>query len=171
MERHLKRQELIQAARHGGADFADHLDRCTDCADAVALLQRYSVAGRIRLPDAPVGWIENAVRLAHETSVLGRATSLVARLVFDSWLMPQPVGVRGEGLSNDRRVRFENDLVTFDLRAERERKNWSFVAHISGSPGVDINKNRGTPRLDDRLSGRNETERSCDDLSFKAQGR
>jgi hypothetical protein len=95
------------------------------------LLRVYRVAGKLPLPDAPIGWIERAIAIASPRNLKERVRTLVAELVFDSWSIPHAVGVRGGTAAADRRLRFEFQGMVFDMRSEQHEKGWEFVARIS----------------------------------------
>lgn len=132
MEKHLNRQELIQAAQREPFALTGHLESCAECRDAVSLLRVFQVHGRLPLPDAPLALVERAASLAEATSVWQRIKIVVSRLTFDSWAEPQPVGVRDQSALSDRRIRFESENLILDFRAERGVSQWAFVAHVTG---------------------------------------
>jgi len=98
----------------------------------VEFLRTYAVAGAIPLPDAPVGWIERAAGLARKPKPLEKIRQTVARTVFDSWLAPLPVGVRGSTAVDHRRLRFRAGRITIDLHAERHGQTWKFLVQAAG---------------------------------------
>ncbi len=155
MARHLSRQELIEAARRRSFVPGDHVKSCRQCWEAIDLLKAFHVCGRLPLPDAPLLWVERAASLAGKSGVLERVRTLVATLTFDSWSVPQPVGVRGHSTLSDRRLRFQADDMTFDLRAERRTSGWAFVAQtaVEGSTKVDASLRLGARRLGADPSG------------------
>jgi len=132
MDEHLSRRELIEAAQGGESAFAEHLQQCAECRSAISLLRRFPVWGQVPLPDAPPGWIARATALAEGAGVIKKSKDALARLVFDSWAAPQPIGVRGEGTDVHRRIRFQAEPVLLDLRAEQQGSGWAFVAQLSG---------------------------------------
>ncbi len=129
---HLTRQQIIEAARGQEVTVSDHLRICAECSELVSLVSTYFVSGKLHLPDAPIGWVERAIEIGKESVVFDQIRSFVARVIFDSWAMPQPVGVRGESVESDRRIRFESEEIRFDLRAEKQTKGWAFVAQVKG---------------------------------------
>lgn len=131
MDKHLHREELIALARKLPSSTNRHLSECAECREEVELLQEFNVVGQSRLPDAPAGWIERAVALAQKQPSLEKIRKAVATLVFDSWAAPQPIGVRGQASIGERRLRYEADRFTFDLRAERLPGEWAFVAKVT----------------------------------------
>ena len=156
MTKHLTRTELITAAKKRTPEIDEHLQACHECQELFSLLVNYDVAGKLRLPDAPAGWIAKAIAVGEPVSAIAAAANkvrtLVAALVFDSWASPQPVGVRGEHTSADRRVRFETDDFTFDLRAEQQNNNWAFVAQVVSkgptSPNISLQADRKELHVD-----------------------
>jgi hypothetical protein len=62
----------------------------------------------------------------------GIVTQLKALLTFDSWLSPQPVGVRGCDSSSERRICCEAGPYLVDLRAEKHKDGWRMVAQLGG---------------------------------------
>ncbi len=132
MDRHLNRQELIEAAQKQTAAFDSHLQTCDECRDAVSLLRAFQVVGRPLLPDAPASWVARAAALAENASIADRIKKVVLRLTFDSWQEPQLVGVRDQSALSDRRIRFEIETIILDFRAERRSRQWTFVAQVSG---------------------------------------
>jgi hypothetical protein len=131
MVRHLPRNELIALARKQPGSANEHLSECDECREAVELLRKFNLAGHSRLQDAPSGWINRAAALAQKQPALEKIRKAVAALVFDSWATPQPVGVRGQATVGERRLRFEADRYTFDLRAEQLPGEWAFVAQVT----------------------------------------
>lgn len=131
MDEHLSRQELIRAARSGDSSRFQHLKKCRECRDAVSLIREYDFSGARHLADAPEELVENALRLALGTISKKRIPAGVANLTFDSWSEPLPVGVRGEALLGERRLRFEMDGLVFDLRAEQHAGRWVFIGVVS----------------------------------------
>jgi hypothetical protein len=132
MDKHLSRKELIKVARSGELPERGHLATCEQCRNEVLLLREYYMANQKPLPDAPQAWIKKAIDIARATGAGQKIRHLLAKIVFDSWKMPYPVGVRGEESLSDRRIRFEAEGLTLDIRAEKYERNWTFVAEISG---------------------------------------
>lgn len=132
MEKHLNRQALIEAAQRQPFTLNDHLQSCAECRDAVNLLRVYPVYGRLPLLDAPSPWVERAAAIAEKADILGQVKTVVSRLTFDSWAVPQLIGVREQSTLGDRRVRFETKSIILDLRAEHQPDGWAFVAQVTG---------------------------------------
>jgi hypothetical protein len=97
----------------------------------VELFRTFAVAGKLPLPDAPAGWIAKAEAVAGRKKPLEQLKRLVAELVFDTWEMPAPVGVRGPGALDQRRLRFRAEEIELDIRAERRAKGWALIAEAS----------------------------------------
>ncbi len=97
------------------------------------MLRAFDMAGEIPLQDAPNGWIKRAAAIADKPGLSEKIRRLTARLVFDSWTLPQPAGVRGTYNADHRRLRFEAAGLNFDIRAERHKHGWECVAQVSGS--------------------------------------
>jgi hypothetical protein len=133
MSRHPNRRELLDAARSNGHDFDDHLRTCEQCKELFELFRAYQVAGNLPLAEAPEAWILKAVDLARQSRALAGIKNLLARLSFDSWAMPVSVGVRGGEAQQERRLRFEVDDLLLDLRAEKRKQGWDFIAQLTGS--------------------------------------
>lgn len=134
----MTRKEILKAALADGDEFTGHLAECPQCREYVLMLRAFSASNRIPLPEAPKAWIERAVNLAQKEGIFKQAVRTLAELVFDSWTIPHPIGVRGEAASDNRRLRFESPHLTFDLHAERRGRNWVFVAQaIKAKTGVN----------------------------------
>lgn len=132
MAKHLSRQELIKAVRRRPFVLDGHLKSCAECRDSVILLKAFDVSGCLPLPDAPSPWVERAASLAKKNvGVLEGVKTIMAKLTFDSWAVPRPIGVRGQSSLSDRRIRFESESMVFDLRAERKTTGWAFVAQVT----------------------------------------
>lgn len=128
-DRHLTRLELLRAAKRGRSQFKGHLSGCAQCQAELAMLGTYRVAGKLGLPEPPLGWVEKAIALASaRQSIAGAARRLVAALTFDSWSLPAPAGVRGLAPLTQRRLRLEADGVALEIRAEKKAHQWNFVA-------------------------------------------
>jgi len=128
MDKHLSRKELLRAARKEQS--YKHLDECQECREACRLLSEFLVAGSLPLKNPPEAWVAKAVSIAGNKPIGIR--SKIAELIFDSWAAPHPVGVRGSETLEDRRLRFESKELLFDLRAEKKKSGWSFVAQVHG---------------------------------------
>lgn len=137
--KHPKRKELVRAAKEKGNQFSEHFKSCDWCRIYFELLQRFNATGELPLISAPNQWIEKAISLAERESGFEKIKSLVAKLTFDSWAMPLPAGVRGEGLLQERRLRFDISDKILDLRAENRRNRWDFVAKVTNAEGKSIN--------------------------------
>jgi len=98
----------------------------------VEFFRAYAVAGAIPLPAAPAGWIERASNLARRPKSLEKIKQLIAGVIFDSWEAPLPVGVRGSGAMDHRRLRFRAGNTTVDLHAERHGQTWKFLVQAAG---------------------------------------
>lgn len=126
----MNRQELIRAARSENSSGFNHLSECSECREVVHLLKTYDVAGRSPLSDAPNALVDRAIEIAVKPRQKENLSALVAKLIFDSWTEPVPVGVRGEALVSERRLRFETEGIVFDLRAEQHSGRWSFIGVV-----------------------------------------
>jgi len=133
---HPSRKELILAARGAGTIAQAHLDECNWCSLYFEFYTKFSLAGELPLVSAPKSWIEKAIAVGKKPAKSSPIESLVARLLFDSWAMPVPAGVRGAGVFEERRVCFEALGKTFDLRAEHRQNRWNFTAKITDKSGI-----------------------------------
>ncbi len=124
---------MIKAAKDKKGRLAGHLAICDECQQAVSILRSYDLAGYLPLSSAPEGLVQKAISLPIESGRFQSAVRSIAKIVFDSWLMPQPVGVRGQGSLENRRLRFAGNKLTLDFRAERLKDGWSFIAQTSGT--------------------------------------
>ncbi|MEW6052071.1 MAG: hypothetical protein AB1644_13545 [Candidatus Zixiibacteriota bacterium] len=130
----MTRKQLIQESSTPDENRSKHLRECEECAESVRLLHAFRVSGRAPLPKPPTGWVVKARSVAGpQAGVVGRLKELAARLTFDSWAVPQPVGVRGQATLGHRRVSFEAVGFLFDMRAERHKDEWRFVAQANVS--------------------------------------
>jgi hypothetical protein len=105
------------------------------------MLRAFNASNRLPLANAPRAWIERAMKLGQKETVSKRTVQILAELVFDSWTVPHPVGVRGEAVTDNRRLRFECPEIIFDLHAEHGDSEWAFVAQAIGS-GAEVTKIR-----------------------------
>ncbi|SYZ72545.1 hypothetical protein TRIP_C20660 [Candidatus Zixiibacteriota bacterium] len=145
LEGHLNRKELIEVGRKPEKERPRHLSECDDCRMALEFLIRFPVAGQLPLADAPSGWINKAVAIAEQKRTADIITGVLAKLIFDSWTMSEPVGVRGQGAIEHRRLRYEAAGIIFDMRAEQGPGEWHMVARAEGAikaaPVLLIGKN------------------------------
>jgi hypothetical protein len=128
--KHLSRKELLMAARRKGEKISGHLAECQECREAVSLLAMFDMAGRLPLPNAGEGMIQRAASIAMVKPKLGRVKEFLAELIFDSWTVPHPIGVRGEGALEHRRIRFQSESTIIDFRAEQKQTGWNFIAQF-----------------------------------------
>ncbi len=140
MSKHIDRKAMIKAVRDGRKP--KHLEECSDCRADYILLKEFFMVGKRALDIPPAGWIDKAAAIMEGKGALSGIIGKIAELVFDSWTSPQPAGVRGIGLRDERRMRFELTPFAFDLRAEKSKDKWSFVGQVlkEGSPvdGAEI---------------------------------
>ena len=113
-----------------------HLAECTWCSLFFELYSKYSLAGELPLVSAPKAWIDKAIGISKKPVKSSLLKSIVARLSFDSWAMPAAAGVRGAGVTDERRVCFEMSGKTLDLRAEHRQNRWDFTAKITDKAGL-----------------------------------
>lgn len=128
----MNRQELIQAARGRKIGAAKHLDTCKECREAIRLLKVFDLAGELPLTDAPAPLVERAIAVVAGQGLVEKVRRLAAQLVFDSWMLPRPAGVRGACPSGHRRLRFKARDLIFDVRAERYKSEWICIAQVTG---------------------------------------
>ena len=129
---HLDRDELLALAHDKAAQVSDHLKDCEHCRRELELLAEFGVAKRVPMAVPPESWINEAAMIMPSDSSAAKLRRLVASLTFDSWLAPEPVGVRGLGTSGRRQLRFEAGDLHIDVRAERDKRGWQMVAQVSG---------------------------------------
>jgi hypothetical protein len=140
MEKHLSRKEIIKFAHKEPLVLNNHMKTCDDCQRLVYLVKEYYVIGNKILPDAPESLINKVKSLIKTLGIKERSSIHLARLTFDSWSMPQPIGVRDESSMNSRRIRFEAEEIILDIRAEQQKEGWAFVAQINDdSPSASEN--------------------------------
>jgi len=140
MIKHLSRKELIKLAQEEPTVINSHIKSCEDCRQLVYLLRTYFVIDKDPLPDAPDDMINKAKALIKSRRINKRNNIILAKLTFDSWSAIQPVGVRDESGVDSRRVRFEDDEIILDIRAEQQKEGWTFVAQIKNdSPEASEN--------------------------------
>lgn len=116
----------------------DHLRECDDCRLAFELLSVFDTSGRSPLPKPPESWIKKAAAIADTDRAPSVLKRVKAQLTYDSWLTPRPVGVRGTCGTEHRRIEFKSQDRVLDLRAERSKEGWVFVAQLSGASGANI---------------------------------
>ncbi len=130
---HLTRRQLIAAAAGSLARYQGHLEVCSDCRQAVELLKAFPVVGRLTLSEPPAGWVDFAKAIPRKTGMAAHLQTLRAVLTFDSWMSPALQGIRGPGITGERRACFKAGEWIVDLRAEKRRTYWSMVAQLAGS--------------------------------------
>lgn len=135
-EKHLNRNELIEMAKKGYTVRSKHLSQCDECSELVELLKEFDLAGRTPLNNAPDRLIDRVITLAKGEKLAAKIKRLTANLVFDSWAIPQPIGVRGKDIERHRRIRFKSEKITLDIHAEYQQRKWMFTAHVSGKADV-----------------------------------
>lgn len=128
MGKHLTRRQLIAAIKEG-KEFP-HLEECPECREALSFLKVFYMADMPRLAEPPQGWVDKAAAIFLQGGK-AKAWKQLVELVFDSWTIPHPVGVRGSGGISERRIQFRAGEYIFDMRAEHKRQDWSFIARIS----------------------------------------
>ncbi len=129
--KHPDRTELLKAIVDRTPTVLSHVKTCAACRELFELLGAYPVAGELALTTAPSAWIDRAAELAHRSSPAEAVKRLLARLSFDSWSLPAAVGVRSLASETERRLRFDTEQLTFDLRAEKQSQGWDFIAQIA----------------------------------------
>jgi len=128
---HLTRLQIIQAAKKLTEEFKKHLAECSECRDLVHFFSTFPVAGQVLLSEPPDSWTQKAIvvgKIPEKEGILGKFR---ARVIFDSWTTPQPVGIRGENGLSHRRLRFECRDIIVDIRAEKQKENWLFIAQAA----------------------------------------
>lgn len=131
MTKFVNRQDLIRATADGTLTAEQIAGLSEEDREFAELLREFRVAGADRLVDAPETVIRKAeaiIELAKRPSSL---SALVAKLVFDSWAMPLPTGVRGTATADERRVRFEATPYLLDLRVEKQGGRYHCTAELA----------------------------------------
>lgn len=136
MNNHPTRKELILTARGLGNISKEHLNECSWCRLYLELYSKFPVAGELPFINAPMSWTERAIIIGEKSAKGFKLESLIARLTFDSWGRPLPEGVRGAGVTDERRVSFDVAGKTFDIRAEHRQDLWEFTAKITDKSGI-----------------------------------
>ncbi len=136
MTKVVNRQDLIRAVADGTLTAGQIAELPEEDRQFVELLQEFRVAGADHLVDAPETVIRKAEAVFDAATTPGRLRSLVARLIFDSWAMPLPTGVRGTATADERRVRFEAPSYHLDLRVERQGGRYHCTAEVTAPEGT-----------------------------------
>jgi len=101
------------------------------------MLTAFATAGGAPLPSPPESWIRKAAAIGRREGLVSKLKRFTARLVYDSWLEPEPVGVRGTPSTDQRRLVFDFQGRVLDLRAEKSKDGWVFVSQLSGAPDAE----------------------------------
>jgi len=133
---HPDRTELIQFARgvrgltgkHSGKHFQD----CSDCMTTAALLRRFDVSALPEFPETPQSWLPSIYTMVPKKSIPGKIKEYLGGLTFDSWTLPALAGVRAVNFSTQRHLRVEGPGVFLDLRGEKLKDGWEFIAQAGG---------------------------------------
>jgi hypothetical protein len=147
--------ELWRAARdkreHDQATL-EHLASCPDCSVLWETIRLFPQAQLARLDHAPSGWIERAMAIAPGKKAAGKLAKLVAMLQFDSWATPSLAVLRGASDLPSRRLSWEVESWSIDVRAEDTGSGWSCTAQVleGGQPqsGVEIRSGAVKVRTD-----------------------
>jgi hypothetical protein len=93
--------------------------------------------------------VEQAIALAGARSLAGRLRKLAATLQFDSWLSPSPAVLRGAAGGISRRLGWEVESWSIDLRAEKVVSGWNFTALVEagGEPAAGVVIKAGSTSL------------------------
>jgi hypothetical protein len=129
---HPTRQALLDAVSSKNPQVLEHMKNCEDCRALFELLEAYQVAGELPLPDAPLSWVQKAEKLADMRTIRSEVTRLTAALSFDSWALATAAGVRSAGTTSERRLRFQAEALSFDLRIEQNGRQWNCVGRLTG---------------------------------------
>jgi hypothetical protein len=132
MKGHYTKDDLLKIIKNPQLKPKGHLAKCESCRQMLELLRRYSFIGQLSLNNAPEGWIRKAIAINVKPGLIEKAKGKLIGLVFDSWLAPEPIGVRGAFAMEHRRLRFGEGNLAFDFRAERFSDGWRFIASASG---------------------------------------
>ena len=158
MNDHCTREEILEGARAGKLrrnQARDHLQGCNECRAFWELACLFSGASGDPLAQAPTGWIEHAAALARTPGRAKRAAQAMGRLVFDSWAAPATAGLRGQSEHDTRRLAWESEDWSVELRAESVPEGWEVVAQVSrdGHPQRGIELTFGSERVHTDISG------------------
>jgi hypothetical protein len=134
---------MIEAAGRPEAT-AGHLKVCVECREAVVLLKAFQMVGRPSLPEPPRAWVERAMAIPKRSWPKQALAHLKAITTFDSWLQPEPVGIRGSTSSDERRICCQAGSYLLDLRAEKHTEGWKMVAQLSGEGATGAELRHGS---------------------------
>jgi len=158
MTDHCSREEILSGARSGVLSRNEaraHIEECGECRAFWELACMLAGASTEPLAHAPTGWVEHAAALARSRGRARKALAAIGRLVFDSWTAPAAVGLRGQTEHETRRLAWEVDDWSIELRAESEGPGWEVVAQVSrgGRPQRGIELAFGSDRVHTDASG------------------
>lgn len=135
--KHLSRKELIRLSNSLKVALPEHLSVCKDCSGLLELLTLFHVVGERHLEIAPTGWVEKAVAIAKPKRVKEAIRQLAAYLSFDSWTQPNLAGVRSTGELENRRIRYNVNEYSIDIRMEKQQTEYAFIATVSNKDERD----------------------------------
>jgi len=133
MTDHCLPNELWQAARSRSRLpllTEQHLAGCEECSTLWSLIQSFALAPSAPLVHAPSGWVEQAVSIAGAKAVSKKLAALVGKLRFDSWAVVAPATLRGSAGEPSRRLTWEAEDWSIDLRAENTSAGWNCTAQV-----------------------------------------
>ena len=127
---HPDRAALIKAAQTGEVPFASHLKVCADCQEMFELFVQYAPDDRLTdLAPSPQS-VARAKAVPKLVASRKPSRGVTGRVTFDSWADVPAVQLRSTVGTLERRMRLEAGSYTVELVAEREQKEWEFVARI-----------------------------------------
>lgn len=158
MTKHCSREEILSGARKGALKRKEsraHLQECDECRSFWELACLFAGADSNLLAHAPTGWIEHAAALGQTRGKTRKVLETIGRLVFDSWAAPAAVGLRGDTAHATRRLAWELEEWSIELRAESATAGWEVVAQVSrdGQPQRGIELSFGSDKAHTDASG------------------
>ena len=110
-----------------------HMHTCTDCSQSTAQWNDIgSGLKRLHLKSAPSGDLQRAVQIFQPRPVEGRKPfrSIVAAIVFDSFLQPSLAGVRGNSSTQTRQIVMRADEFDIHIKIWGELQNRQMLGQL-----------------------------------------
>lgn len=129
-DKHLEREEILDAIAKGEKPSVGHLRECPDCLSLYETLLHFDGAADVVLEDPSAHLIEKLTAIPQLVGSRPARVKVRGRIVYDSWIDLPAAQLRDSGTVRERRMRFAYGNIGLEIVAERHTDGWEFTARV-----------------------------------------
>ena len=128
--KHLEREEILDAVARGVKPFAGHLNECPACSSLYEALRHFRGVGGEAMEQPSERLLEKLSAIPQLVGSRPARVKVRGRVVYDSWHDLPVAQVRDAGTVRERRLRLAHGAISLEIVAERQTEGWEFTARV-----------------------------------------